>query len=181
MPSGRSLASSSRIDRYSGTWSDAAKSAAEGDGSTIAESVQSRALPIISICRRPVMPAPATAIRTFDITVSFCNQCRAACWVNSRTKTPRSDGAGERRVGPRGAIAARLHGRLDELHRDDTVARGSKRCGIRIGRAALAPRGDFLGGVRVHVGKRAEIALGIARLGARRIPCPLAQISFAVS
>ena len=64
-PSGLSAANSSASDAYSGTEYLAATSAAAGNGSTIAASVADELASISSMCRWPISPAPATAIRTW--------------------------------------------------------------------------------------------------------------------
>src|SRR6266511_5200501 len=68
-PSGLSLANSSASEPYSGTLSLRAMSAAFGETSTIAESCAERLFRISSMWRRPMRPAPATAIRTLRMVV----------------------------------------------------------------------------------------------------------------
>ncbi len=63
-PSGRSAAKSSASDAYSGTPRAFATSAASGEMSTIEASAVASPATISSICRRPIAPAPATAMRT---------------------------------------------------------------------------------------------------------------------
>ena len=63
-PVGHVLPSSSVSDRYSGTPNLSATSEAAGPGSTTAASCATALASISSMCRRPMRPAPATAIRT---------------------------------------------------------------------------------------------------------------------
>src|SRR6266496_171671 len=68
-PSGRSLAKSSASVAHSGTPACCATSAALGATSTMADSRAPRLFRISSMWRRPMRPAPATAMRTLGMDV----------------------------------------------------------------------------------------------------------------
>src|SRR5512135_2821957 len=92
---------------------------------------------------------------------------------------PAAGSARERGTGPGTAIAMRRDRRLDEFHRQDAVACGSERRGVRVGGPAFAARADHLGRIRIDIRERPEISLGIPRLGARSVTSGLAQVRLA--
>jgi hypothetical protein len=79
-PSGRATVSNSPSDPKNGTPSVRAKSTAAGAGSTIADSVQYGVAAMIAAWRRPIIPAPATAMPT----AVFVMRSRMPSWSGKR-------------------------------------------------------------------------------------------------
>src|SRR5687767_1246383 len=139
-PSGRSLSNSSVSDAYSGTPNVSATSGAAGPGSTIPESCAAWLASTSSMCRRPMSPAPATAMRTATSGLALGQLVQPVDgeWIAEHAEAD-DDPAGDRRderVVPE--LLARVHVRDVQL--DDGQLGALDGVVQRDGRVRMRPR-----------------------------------------